>query len=140
MSEDLEARILRELPHLGGEERRGLAHLVDILVREFAPERIYVFDSHARGDSGADSSVNLLVLLPDLPAPAHELDRRARAGGTTQLPGGPGLHGASALRGAPPRARVVAGNCRARGKAHLRVARAGRPAQLVDGFGQEGVP
>jgi len=76
--EDLEARIVRELPYLGDEERRGLAHLVAILVREFAPERIYVFGSHARGDSGTDSDVDLLVLLPDLPAPAYELDRRAR--------------------------------------------------------------
>jgi predicted nucleotidyltransferase len=74
----LEARLLRELPRLGNDERRGLAHLLDVLVREFAPERIYVFGSQARGDSGADSDVDLLVLLPDLPAPAHELDRRAR--------------------------------------------------------------
>jgi predicted nucleotidyltransferase len=74
----LEARLLRELPRLGNDERRGLAQLLDVLVREFAPERIYVFGSHARGDSGADSDVDLLVLLPDLPAPAHELDRRAR--------------------------------------------------------------
>src|SRR5918911_840574 len=78
MSEDLEARLLRELPHLGVDERRGLAQFVAILVQEFAPERIYVFGSQARGDSGADSDVDLLVLLPDLPAPAYELDRRAR--------------------------------------------------------------
>lgn len=76
--EVLEARLLRELPHLGDDERRGLAQLVDVLVREFAPERIYVFGSQARGDSAADSDVDLLVLLPSLPAPAHELDRRAR--------------------------------------------------------------
>ena len=74
----LDARILHQLPQLGAEHRRGLAHLLRTLVREFTPERIYVFGSYARGDATTDSDLDLLVLLPALPAPVEALDRRAR--------------------------------------------------------------
>ena len=33
------------------------------IVREFRPEQVILFGSHARGDAGADSDVDLLVVL-----------------------------------------------------------------------------
>jgi predicted nucleotidyltransferase len=34
------------------------------IVREFRPDRIILFGSHARGDAGPDSDVDLLVVMP----------------------------------------------------------------------------
>jgi predicted nucleotidyltransferase len=34
------------------------------IAREFHPERIILFGSHARGDAGPDSDVDLLVIMP----------------------------------------------------------------------------
>ncbi len=34
------------------------------IVREFHPDRIILFGSHARGDAGPDSDVDLLVVMP----------------------------------------------------------------------------
>lgn len=38
--------------------------MVRRIVREFDPERIILFGSHARGDAGPDSDVDLLVVMP----------------------------------------------------------------------------
>lgn len=38
--------------------------MVDRIVRRFRPERIILFGSHARGDAGPDSDVDLLVVMP----------------------------------------------------------------------------
>jgi uncharacterized protein len=40
--------------------------MVDILVREFDPLKVILFGSHARGDAGPDSDVDLLVVLPEV--------------------------------------------------------------------------
>src|SRR5207244_12057696 len=37
--------------------------LADKIVREFHPERIILFGSHARGDARADSDVDLMVII-----------------------------------------------------------------------------
>ena len=37
--------------------------LVDKIVREFHPEKIVLFGSHARGDARTDSDVDLLVIM-----------------------------------------------------------------------------
>jgi len=42
-----------------------LAEIVRRLVKTFAPERIYLFGSTARGDAGPDSDYDLLVVVPD---------------------------------------------------------------------------
>lgn len=42
-----------------------LAEIVRRLVQAYAPERIYLFGSHARGDAGADSDYDLLVVVAD---------------------------------------------------------------------------
>jgi len=38
--------------------------LADKIAREFHPEKIILFGSHARGDAGPDSDVDLLVIMP----------------------------------------------------------------------------
>lgn len=39
--------------------------MVERIVREFNPEKIILFGSHARGDAGRWSDVDLLVVMPD---------------------------------------------------------------------------
>ncbi|MBM4438438.1 MAG: nucleotidyltransferase domain-containing protein [Actinobacteria bacterium] len=50
-----------------------IATMTARIVRDFDPLRVILFGSHARGDAGAQSDLDLLVVLPD---PA---DRRAAA-------------------------------------------------------------
>jgi len=47
--------------------------MVDRIVRNFAPLRVVLFGSHARGDADRDSDVDLLVVLPKV-----ECKRQAR--------------------------------------------------------------
>ncbi len=42
---------------------RGIDAFVSDLVREFKPERVVLFGSRARGGAGADSDVDLLVVM-----------------------------------------------------------------------------
>ena len=44
--------------------RKEIEEMVDRIVQKFQPERIILFGSHARGDGGTDSDVDLLVVLP----------------------------------------------------------------------------
>ena len=52
-----------------------LAEIVRRLVQAYEPERIYLFGSEARGDTGPDSDYDIMVVIPDS-APA--LQRRSR--------------------------------------------------------------
>lgn len=45
---------------------------VDSVVREFQPERIILFGSHARGDAGPDSDVDVLVIMPQNGKTRHQ--------------------------------------------------------------------
>lgn len=45
-------------------ESKEIRQMVRRIVSEFAPERIILFGSHARGDAGPDSDVDLLVVMP----------------------------------------------------------------------------
>ena len=47
-----------------------LSDVVRRLVDVYHPQRIYLFGSTARGDAGADSDYDLMVILPD-EAPQH---------------------------------------------------------------------
>ncbi len=40
-----------------------IGRMVDLIVRGFDPERIILFGSHARGDAGPDSDVDLLIVM-----------------------------------------------------------------------------
>jgi predicted nucleotidyltransferase len=44
--------------------RKTLDRMVRRIVRQFRPERIILFGSHARGQAGPDSDVDLLVVMP----------------------------------------------------------------------------
>ena len=50
--------------------------LLDGVVAYFCPRRVVLFGSRARGDAGADSDIDLLVILDD-DAPAEKLTLRA---------------------------------------------------------------
>src|ERR1700691_903368 len=41
-----------------------IMRMVRRIVKKFAPERIILFGSHARGHAGPDSDIDLLVLMP----------------------------------------------------------------------------
>lgn len=46
---------------------------VDTIAREFNPERIVLFGSHARGTADADSDVDLLIVTPGTPQELQDL-------------------------------------------------------------------
>ena len=43
--------------------QRAIDEMVRRIVRRFRPEKIILFGSHARGDAGPDSDVDLLVVM-----------------------------------------------------------------------------
>jgi predicted nucleotidyltransferase len=54
---------------------RTLAQMVKRIVKRFAPERIILFGSHATGNAGPDSDVDLLVVMTSKRSKAEqELD------------------------------------------------------------------
>jgi len=52
-----------------------LAEIVGRLVAAFEPDAVYLFGSRARGEPGADSDYDILVVVPDAAPPER---RRAR--------------------------------------------------------------
>jgi predicted nucleotidyltransferase len=44
--------------------QRKIDTMVRRIVKRFGPDRIVLFGSHARGDAGPDSDVDLLVVMP----------------------------------------------------------------------------
>ncbi len=54
-----------------------LAEVIRRLAEAFAPERIYLFGSRARGERGSDSDYDLMVVVPDDAPPAHRTSARA---------------------------------------------------------------
>ena len=44
--------------------QQKIGEMVRRIVERFHPERIVLFGSHARGDAGPDSDVDLLVVMP----------------------------------------------------------------------------
>ncbi len=43
---------------------KDIQRMVNRIVREFQPERVILFGSHARGEGEPDSDVDLLVVIP----------------------------------------------------------------------------
>ena len=41
-----------------------IQRIVRRIVRKFRPDRVILFGSHARGEGGADSDVDLLIVMP----------------------------------------------------------------------------
>ena len=56
---------------------KSLDEIVRRLVAAYQPERVYLFGSHARGDAGPDSDLDLLVIVPDDAAPERRRSRLA---------------------------------------------------------------
>lgn len=54
-----------------------LAEMVNRLVAAFQPERIYLFGSRARGETGHDSDYDLLVVVPNEADTARRKSRLA---------------------------------------------------------------
>ncbi|MGQ9688336.1 MAG: nucleotidyltransferase domain-containing protein [Desulfobaccales bacterium] len=54
-----------------------LAEMVRRLREAFQPERIYLFGSKARGESGPDSDYDLLIVVPDEASPERKRSRLA---------------------------------------------------------------
>lgn len=48
----------------GRTAEQAIREMVRRIVRQFQPERIILFGSHARGEAGPDSDVDLLVVMP----------------------------------------------------------------------------
>jgi uncharacterized protein len=44
--------------------RKEIRQMVRRIVNQFHPEKIILFGSHARGDAGPDSDVDLLIVMP----------------------------------------------------------------------------
>lgn len=47
-----------------GEVRKEIQEMVELIVERFHPERIILFGSHAKGEAGPDSDVDLLIVMP----------------------------------------------------------------------------
>lgn len=54
-----------------------LAEVVRRLIDAYAPERVYLFGSSARGDAGPDSDYDLLLVVPDDASPERKRSRLA---------------------------------------------------------------
>jgi predicted nucleotidyltransferase len=54
-----------------------IEQIVHRLVAALAPERIYLFGSHARGDAGPDSDYDVLVVVPTSTLPRYRRDQAA---------------------------------------------------------------
>jgi len=51
---------------------RDIKSFSDAIAREFEPERIILFGSHARGEAGRDSDVDILVIMPHRGHPVYK--------------------------------------------------------------------
>jgi predicted nucleotidyltransferase len=61
---------------LTGEDRCVLVCIIERLVEVYQPDRIYLFGSKARGDSGPDSDYDILVLVEHPTEPLYRLSQR----------------------------------------------------------------
>jgi predicted nucleotidyltransferase len=43
---------------------KKIQQMVSLIVKKFQPEQIILFGSHARGEGGPDSDVDLLIVMP----------------------------------------------------------------------------
>jgi uncharacterized protein len=67
-----------------------LADMVQAIMGEVDPERIYLFGSHARGEARQDSDVDLLIIVREPFGPEHsrfqEINRVYRALSSFRIP------------------------------------------------------
>lgn len=58
-------------------EDQSLAEIVQRLIKAYCPERIYLFGSRSRNDSGVNSDYDLMVVVPDSVPPERKQSRLA---------------------------------------------------------------
>jgi predicted nucleotidyltransferase len=58
------SRSAKEGRMAGANVQRSIEEMVRRIVASFDPDRIVLFGSHARGSAGADSDVDLLIVMP----------------------------------------------------------------------------
>jgi predicted nucleotidyltransferase len=63
-----------------------LDRIVRRIVRRFDPERVILFGSHARGEAGPDSDIDLLVVLPVRGSKLDAVLAVRRAAGDSRVP------------------------------------------------------
>jgi predicted nucleotidyltransferase len=68
------------------ETRDCIAEMVRRVVLEFDPLKVILFGSHARGEAGRDSDVDLLVVLPEVANKRDAAVRIRRALADSPLP------------------------------------------------------
>lgn len=68
-----------DVPPMAVECDRILATIVERLVEAFEPDRVYLFGSQARGDAGANSDYDLMVVVPHAAQPSYRLAQQAHA-------------------------------------------------------------
>lgn len=56
-----------------------IAEIVRRIVSRFNPDKIILFGSHARGDAGPDSDIDLLILFPEVENPVRRQAELYRA-------------------------------------------------------------
>lgn len=59
---------------------------VEVLVREADPEQVILFGSHARGEAGPNSDLDLLVVEREVPSRLAEMARLRRALSPLRIP------------------------------------------------------
>src|SRR5437016_5482399 len=57
-----EKKMTRLAPKMG--LAKQIHQMVRVIVRQFHPDKIILFGSHARGEAGPDSDIDLLVVMP----------------------------------------------------------------------------
>jgi len=67
-------------------EVREVNKMVERIVRQFHPERVILFGSHARGDAAPDSDVDLLVVMPVTGSKRRQATEIDKAPADRQLP------------------------------------------------------
>lgn len=64
----------------------GVEEMVRLIADRFSPETIILFGSHARGDAGRDSDIDLLVLFREVDNPRQRAAELYAAVAGTTLP------------------------------------------------------
>jgi len=55
---------MNDMPKTQTQIKNDIRKMVNRIVEQFDPDKVILFGSHARGDAGPDSDVDLLVVMP----------------------------------------------------------------------------
>jgi len=55
---------INDMPKTKTQIRNDIRRMVERIVEQFDPDKVILFGSHARGNAGPDSDVDLLVVMP----------------------------------------------------------------------------